>query len=148
MVVLQSKSRTCIARTAFVSNLALFSLSEQTPPAGDTGLSYLEMAAKNKDKPFFIGVAPIGPHDETVINLQTNLPEFLPPVPAKRHAGLFNDTKVPSTASFNPNSPSSVSWIRNLPQLNASQVEYIDEWYRLRLRSLQAVNMHLLMRQK
>lgn len=98
------------------------------------------MAAKDKHKPFFIGIAPIGPHDETVINMATNLPEFLPPVPAKRHAGLFNDSKVPRTASFNPDSPSSVSWIRGLAQLNATQVDYIDEWYRLRLRSLQAVS--------
>jgi membrane-anchored protein YejM (alkaline phosphatase superfamily) len=33
-----------------------------------------------------------------------------------------------------------VSWVRTLPKLNATQEAYIDEFYRGRLRTLQAVD--------
>lgn len=62
------------------------------------------------------------------------------PVPAKRHEGLFKDVKVPRTDNFNPDTPSGASWVRKLPQHNATSVEYLDHYYRQRLRALQAVD--------
>jgi N-acetylglucosamine-6-sulfatase len=52
-----------------------------------TALGFLDDAIAASDRPFFIGVAPIAPHSETI----TNLPpaRFEPPVPAKRHEHLL-----------------------------------------------------------
>ena len=61
---------------------------------------FLEEAIAASDRPFFLGVAPIAPHSETVV--QPPPAKFLPPVPAKRHQHLFPDAKVPRTPNFNP----------------------------------------------
>ncbi|GAA5968339.1 hypothetical protein JCM11641_003818 [Rhodosporidiobolus odoratus] len=45
-----------------------------------------------------------------------------------------------SRASFNPDVPSGASWVRQLQKLNQTNVEYIEEFYRGRLQSLQAVD--------
>ncbi|GAA5973114.1 hypothetical protein JCM11641_006276 [Rhodosporidiobolus odoratus] len=45
-----------------------------------------------------------------------------------------------SRASFNPDVPSGASWVRQLEKLNQTNVEYIEEFYRGRLQSLQAVD--------
>lgn len=52
------------------------------------------------DKPFFLGITPIGPHAETLI--EDSGAVFKAPVPADRHKDLFPDAKVPRTPSFNP----------------------------------------------
>ncbi|KAH8901385.1 Arylsulphatase [Thozetella sp. PMI_491] len=97
--------------------------------------------AATADQPFFLGIAPIAPHAQVdltppaYVEMTTS-----PPQPALRHAGLFSNATVPRTPDFNPDSPSGVSWIRQLPQLNASQIAYNDAWYRGRLQSLQAVD--------
>ena len=52
------------------------------------------------ERPFFLGVAPIAPHSETITGSGTA--KFNPPVPAKRHEHLFPDAKVPRTPGFNP----------------------------------------------
>lgn len=65
---------------------------------------------------------------------------FNPPVPAKRHANLFSDAKTPRPSSFNPDVSSGLSWVKNLPKLNQTNVDYLDYYYRQRLRSLQAVD--------
>ena len=58
-----------------------------------------------------------------------------------RHDHLFKDVTLnASRESFNPKEPSGASWVRRLPQLNATHVEYIEEFYRQRLRTLQAVD--------
>lgn len=62
------------------------------------------------------------------------------PVPAEHHKHLFKDVKIPRTDNFNPDSPSGASWVRKLPQHNATSVEYLDHYYRQRLRALQAVD--------
>ena len=83
----------------------------------------------NKDKPFFLYVAPFAPH--------------APSTPAKRHESLFPNITAPRYASYNP--PDNVqkekpSWLKILPPLDNKQLESIDEFYRNRLRALQAVD--------
>jgi hypothetical protein len=54
-----------------------------------------------------MGVAPIAPHTETKFLGPTSV-VFDPPVPAKRHEGLFLDAKVPRVPNFNPDQVSNV----------------------------------------
>lgn len=63
-------------------------------------LGFLDDAIAAKDRPFFLGVAPIAPHSETITNPRPA--EFNPPVPAKRHEHLFENVTVPRTPGFNP----------------------------------------------
>lgn len=91
-------------------------------------------------KPFFLGVAPIAPHSNIDAERHAGLPLMTEPIPAERHAGLFKDVRVPRTENFNPDSPSGANWVRRLPQHNATAVEYLDHYYRARLRALQAVD--------
>ncbi|OWY53885.1 putative arylsulfatase [Alternaria alternata] len=103
-------------------------------------LGFLEDAASS-DAPFFLGVMPIGPHAETVQPASPGaLPTFNPPVPALRHKDLYQGVKVPRTDNFNPNKTSGASFIAKLPQQNSTVVEYNDEYYRLRLATLAAVD--------
>lgn len=62
------------------------------------------------------------------------------PATHPRHANLFPSEQVARSASFNPDEPHGVSWVRTLPKLNATQEAYIDEFHRGRLRALQAVD--------
>ncbi|KXJ96085.1 arylsulfatase precursor [Microdochium bolleyi] len=100
------------------------------------GLDYLDAAIPRaaEGRPFFIGVAPIAPHSETIAG------RFNPAVPAERHKNLFPDDKVPRRANFNPDRASGAGWIATLDQFNATAVDYLDEFHRLRIRSLQAVD--------
>ncbi|EGX89205.1 arylsulfatase precursor [Cordyceps militaris CM01] len=84
-------------------------------------------------KPFFIGVAPIAPHSELTDT-------FREPVPAARHQDLFADAQVPRNKNFNPPQPGTASYFKNLPRLSNSQVQYLDNFHRRRLQSLQAVD--------
>ncbi|CAJ2513380.1 Uu.00g014990.m01.CDS01 [Anthostomella pinea] len=104
-----------------------------TDLAAERSLGFLDDAI-SKDAPFFIGVAPIGPHAETISG------SFNPPVPAKRHKDLFPGLKVPRTENFNPDVSSGASWISQLAQQNQTVVDYNDEFYRARIQSLQAVD--------
>lgn len=53
---------------------------------------------------------------------------------------MFADAQCDRTENFNPDEPMGVSWVKNLPKLNSSHVEYLDEFYRGRLRALQSVD--------
>lgn len=78
-------------------------------------------------KPFFIYLAPYAPHE--------------PYTPAPRHANLFPDAKAPRTPNFNEADVSDKpAYISNRPLLTQQQINTIDEDYRNRLRSLQAVD--------
>lgn len=77
--------------TDLAANSALSFLDEALAGASSTGD---DDAAPQK--PFFIGVAPIGPHSETWQG------RFSAPVPADRHKDLFPGLKVPRTPNFNP----------------------------------------------
>lgn len=69
----------------------------------ERALGFLDEAAA-ADEPFFIGVMPIGPHTETIVDggNEPSLPIFLPPKPAKRHENLYQGVKIPRTYNFNP----------------------------------------------
>ncbi|MCJ1380109.1 hypothetical protein MMC17_003212 [Xylographa soralifera] len=105
---------------------------------------FLNDAVKDQ-KPFFLTIAPVAPHSNVEFNgnnfsdIGSSL-KVTPPVSAERHKHLFRDIKIPRTEHFNPQQPSGVNWIRQLPRQNQSQVEYNDEFYRSRLRALQAVD--------
>ncbi|RYP53175.1 hypothetical protein DL768_001768 [Monosporascus sp. mg162] len=96
-------------------------------------LGFLDEAI-TEAKPFFVGVAPIGPHSETING------KFNPAVPADRHKDLFPNLKASRTANFNPDTASGASWIKTLQKLNQTVIDYLDEFYRLRILSLQAVD--------
>lgn len=53
--------------------------------------------ALSANKPFFLGIAPIGPHSTL---LETTM-DFSAPISAKRHENLFPDAIVPRTPNFN-----------------------------------------------
>ncbi|GAP82336.2 putative arylsulfatase [Rosellinia necatrix] len=98
-------------------------------------------------KPFFLGLAPVAPHSDIQSpsfkygnHSDLTEVEFSPPVPAKRHAHLFQCAKVPRTPNFNPYKPSGASWIRNLRQQEPDVIEYNDYFYAQRLRTLQSVD--------
>ncbi len=80
----------------------------------DFGLQYLEEAVSS-GQPFFVGIAPIGPHAETVI--ENGVAAFKDPVPAQRHAHLFDSEIAPRKANFNPVNASGASYLRTLPRL-------------------------------
>lgn len=78
-------------------------------------------------KPFFFFVTPYAPHG--------------PATAAPRHEHLFQDTPYPRPASFDEADVSDKpSVIRDLPRLSAGQVAWIEDMYRRRLRSLQAMD--------
>ncbi|GLI76962.1 hypothetical protein PoHVEF18_005244 [Penicillium ochrochloron] len=102
-------------------------------------LNFIE-TAQSSDRPFFIGIAPIAPHAKTAAVAGSSIPAFTDPVPANRHADKFPNAKAPRGENFNPNKVSGASWVLNLPRLNSSEVAYLDEYYRKRIQSLQAVD--------
>ena len=77
--------------------------------------------------PFFVYLAPYAPH--------------APYTPAPRHANLFADLKAPRTPNYNETEVSGKpGYISNRPLLTQKQINMIDEAYRKRLQSLQAVD--------
>ncbi|KAJ6256457.1 Arylsulfatase [Drechslerella dactyloides] len=94
------------------------------------------------DKPFFLGLAPVAPHGTVIGNIEDHNITIISgePIPLKRHAHLFPDAKVPRTPNFNPDSPSSVSWIAERPLLTQNELDDNDHFYRQRLRALQGVD--------
>ncbi|KAF1831681.1 arylsulfatase precursor [Decorospora gaudefroyi] len=112
-----------------------------TDVIADNAVEFLGDAIAASDRPFFLGVAPIGPHSETFAEETPTgaLLTFAPPVPAKRHAHLFSNVTIPRTPNFNPDAPGTASYLKTLRQLNQSEIDYNDDWYRKRLQTLQAV---------
>lgn len=114
----------------FSDNGKLLKLSKdvyQTDYISETATSLLKK--RSQDKPFFMYLSPFAPH--------------APSIPAHRHENLFNDKKAPRTESYNPDDKiqkEKPSWLGRLPKLMDKQIESIDEFYRNRLRALQAVD--------
>jgi arylsulfatase A-like enzyme len=78
-------------------------------------------------QPFFLYLASYAPH--------------APATPAPRHAHLFPGVQAPRTASFNEADVSDKPpWVQAQPLLTAEQIAGIDDLYRKRLQSLQAVD--------
>jgi len=77
--------------------------------------------------PFFIYLAPYAPHE--------------PSIPAPRHASMFTELQVPRTEGFNEADVSDKpSWLGANPLLTDDEILKIDELYRQRVRSMQAVD--------
>ncbi|KAI1298327.1 hypothetical protein EDD11_006793 [Mortierella claussenii] len=112
----------------------------QTDIISDKSIAILDGLAKNKTHPFLFVISPTAPHDEVWFDAKSGGTVFTPPVPAKRHEGLFKGAKAPRHPSFNPDVNDKPSWIGSLPQLNQSEVDRIDAIYRARLQSLQATD--------
>ena len=100
----------------------------QTDYIRDQALEFIN-SQRDKTKPFFLYLSPFAPH--------------APSEPAPRHAHLFNDKKAPRYPSYNPDDSiqsQKPSWLKTLPKLTQDQLNSIDEFYRNRLRALQAVD--------
>ena len=107
------KTNNTVYQTDFIRDWALDFLTNKRDPS----------------KPFFLMVTPFAPHT--------------PAIPAKRHEHLFPDAKFPRYDSFNPSDDiqqQRPSWIKNMPPLTKKQIDDMDNFYRNRLRSLQAVD--------
>ncbi len=87
---------------------------------------FIRRAARD-GTPFFIYLATYAPH--------------APATPASRHANAFPKARAPRPPSFNEADVSDKpAWVQDLPLLTAEQIARIDEQYRVRLRSLLAVD--------
>lgn len=108
-----------------------------TDLVAEYGGAFLNEALQDTEKPFFLTLAPVAPH-----GYLTEYPTEKggPPEVAERHRNLFKDYIIPRTENFNPDIPSGVNWIANLPQLNQTVLEFNDEYQRLRMRALRAVD--------
>lgn len=98
-----------------------------------------------QEDPFFLTIAPIAPHSNVIWgddNGRLTIPPAWSssPISADRHKDLFKDVKIPRKSNFNPDEPSGVNWISNLPKRNNTVIAYNDHFYRQRLRALQAVD--------
>ncbi|KAF9899686.1 hypothetical protein BX616_002894 [Lobosporangium transversale] len=111
----------------------------QTDIISDKSIAILDGLAQNKSQPFLFVISPTAPHDEVWVNGTSGV-LFTPPIPAKRHEGLFKNVKVPRVPNFNPDVNDKPSWIGALPKLPDSEIDRIDAKYRARLQSLQATD--------
>jgi N-acetylglucosamine-6-sulfatase len=83
---------------------------------------YVRYAASDSS-PFFMYLAPSTPHG--------------PFVPAPRHEDAYADIEAPRPPSFDePDVDDKPAWVRDLPRLDSSEVEQVDNAYRNRLEML------------
>lgn len=108
-----------------------------TDIVAEKAYAFLDDAVK-EDNPFFVTVAPTAPHSN--VRIVDGVAEQSIARSAKRHEHLFKGAKVRRSPNFNPDKPSGASWLLNLPKQNQSNLDYNDEWYRNRLKTLQAVD--------
>lgn len=86
--------------------------------------------AVNDGQPFFLTVAPAVPH--LGINATTKRHYF--PIPQVKWANAFPNEVVPRTPNWNPSRASGASWVLNLPFLDESDIDRLDNLYRARVR--------------
>lgn len=78
-------------------------------------------------QPLFLYVAPYTPHS--------------PAVPAPRHADLFTEVALPRPPAFNESDVSDKpGLVRKLPVLSADDIDGMEQFYRKRVQSLQAID--------
>lgn len=81
-------------------------------------------------QPFLLEIATFAPHG--------------PATPAPPDANAFPGLTAPRDPSFNqPDSPADPAWLRNRPPLRPGQIDQIDQQYRKRAQSVQAVDRML-----
>jgi arylsulfatase A-like enzyme len=83
--------------------------------------------ASQQPNPFFLYLAPRAPHG--------------PATPAARHVGMFDDEPMPRTSSFNlAGQAGKPPWLQDNPSLSEPQITALEDTYRARLTSLQALD--------
>lgn len=93
---------------------------------GHKAMDFIQRTAHD-GKPFFIYLATYAPHQ--------------PATPAPRDANKFLDAKLPQPPNFNEDDVSDKpAYIRNRPTLTDQQIAQLQDLYRKRLQSLQAVD--------
>ena len=93
----------------------------------DRAVDFIRRAAATPSQPIFVYFASYAPHE--------------PFTPAPRHASLFPDAIAPRPPSFNEADVSAKpEFIRIRPPLSPGQIASLDQDYRNRVRSLQAVD--------
>ncbi|GAA2268941.1 sulfatase [Nonomuraea roseoviolacea subsp. roseoviolacea] len=79
------------------------------------------------DQPFFLYLAPVGPHN--------------PDNPAVRHADAFIGAQAPRTPSFDqPDVSREPAWLRERPRFSEHVIDRIDERYQARMRAMLGVD--------
>jgi N-acetylglucosamine-6-sulfatase len=90
-----------------------------------TAENYIRNTAGSR--PFFMYLAPNGPHD--------------PAYYAPRHANMFSNTPLPGPSSFNEADVSDKpEWVRNKRRFSSTQISNMTRFYRSRLRALQSLD--------
>ncbi|OZJ06847.1 hypothetical protein BZG36_00041 [Bifiguratus adelaidae] len=95
-------------------------------------------------EPFYLQIASVAPHQNIYYYNNTNATSSrntTPPLPAKRHANLFPNLKAPRGPNYNPVDQSDKpSYLKTLPLLNKTEEDFLDFFYRQRIRTLQALD--------
>ncbi|KAF2098540.1 alkaline phosphatase-like protein, partial [Rhizodiscina lignyota] len=114
-------------------------------------LGYIDDAV-DAGKPFFTVAATVAPHVSIGVNYTTNLTwcgksvenchktKFPFAVPKKEYEGLFKNVSIPRNPNFNPHNRTGVASVWALDQLNQTNVDFMDEFHRQRLRALKSVD--------
>jgi N-acetylglucosamine-6-sulfatase len=90
-------------------------------------IEFLRDAARDRDKPFLLYLAPSAPHTSAI--------------PAPRHASAYPDAFAPRVPSFNEGDVGDKpEWVRQMDPLTPREIEKMDRLYRNRLQSLLAVD--------
>ncbi|KAH7143394.1 arylsulfatase [Dactylonectria macrodidyma] len=115
---------------------------DMDPPVSREGTYNTDDLANKTASFFFVGTAPVAPHDEVVMNPITFngsifspddpviRPQITSPKPAERHAGMFTDLKMLSISNVILPTilwPSGVHWVSRLPQLNQTIDEMAEQ---------------------
>jgi len=98
----------------------------ETEVLSDKAVEYLEQT-KDDSKPFFMFVAPYAPHQ--------------PARAASQHEGTFDHEQLPRPPSFDEEDvDDKPQYIQDMPPLTQADIDRIENLYRSRLESLQAVD--------
>ncbi|MCU1450266.1 MAG: arylsulfatase [Acidimicrobiales bacterium] len=92
------------------------------------GLSFVR-GSLNAGSPFLLELATFAPHS--------------PYVPAPRDSGLFPGVQAPRTPAFDASVAGAPAWLAAVPPLDTQAISRIDDAYRKRVQSVQAVDQML-----
>ncbi|KAG2501026.1 hypothetical protein HYH03_000846 [Edaphochlamys debaryana] len=113
--------------------------------AAKAGAMLRSAAADPRGRPFFLQVAPAAPHHSMHYDYASNgsliSRHWYPPVPAARHWEELSGAALPRPPSFNEaDLGGRPEWMRALARLSPANETFLEEVFRLRLRSLRAVD--------
>ena len=106
----------------------------------DKAVEFIHTNAPSND-PFFLFFTPVAPH--VIIEFEESSVMVQPPVPAPRHQGMFANTPLPQSPSFNEADTSDKPYFMQDPSnpiMSASKIEEVAVHYRARLETLQAAD--------